>query len=106
MVKLTVNGKVYKKDEPTVIDWHDYLTRINVDKNRNLLTDEDADIFCLNVVKKYLSVPDDVDCSGLSLKSIIEAYNLITFDIVQVFSEVNKMWSKDSGNGRAAEAKS
>jgi hypothetical protein len=85
-VSITLNGKEYAKDKPSVGDWFDYLRYAAENQGKNLLLEADAANAAIEFVAKYVGAPpEDIIAHGdmeeiaiaqqLVQKAIIEAHN-------------------------------
>jgi hypothetical protein len=93
MVELKVDGKVYKKDEPTVGDWYQSLG--SGDKKISFLQDKDAPKKVIDFVKKYLQIGDDVDFTRCAIKDVIRAHQMVQKEIIEAFNKGVDVWGKN-----------
>ncbi len=88
-VKLTINGKEYKKTHPMIKDWKNLMEYQTNNKEKNLVLDDGPMNDIVRTVAEYVAAPEaDLD-QHCPIDMIMEAFRAIDANIVEAFTGVN-----------------
>lgn len=97
-VKITVNGKEYKKTNPMIKDWKNLMEYQSNNREKNLVLDEEPMKDIIKTVAEYVEAPmQDLD-KHCPIDMIMEAFRAIDSNIVEAFTGVNS--SEKNAQGR------
>ncbi len=101
-VKITVDGKEYKKAGVCVADWLALLEFTEKYKDKNILLDREAGLAVMDVLAGYLGLPESRLRGESDLAEVMQAWRDLNANVVEAFTGAGTEKNAGGRAGRTA----